>query len=91
MSSLIAKPATSSRDQCKESNEAIRFPNYGLVEIIEGDGDEEDVKWCQVSVMTLESLSIHNLFPRMIRQTTIQETFLVQEDEYIFTNMLNSF
>ena len=50
-----------------------------------------NVEWCQVSVMTLESLSIHNLFPRMIHQTTIQETFLVQEDEYIFTNMLNSF
>ena len=49
LSSVIAKRATSSRDQCKESNEAIRFPNYGLVEIIEDDGDEEeDVKWCQV-------------------------------------------
>ena len=48
LSSVIAKPATSSRDQCKESNEAIRFPNYGLVEVIEGDGDEEDKKWCQV-------------------------------------------
>ena len=48
MSSAIAKPATSSRDQFKESNEGIRFPNYGLVEIIEGDGDEEEMKWCQV-------------------------------------------
>ena len=49
MSSAIAKPATSSRNQCKESNEAIRFPNYGLVDIIESDGDEEEnMKWCQV-------------------------------------------
>ena len=57
LSSALVKPATSSRvDQNHENNEepgaatetAIRFPNYGLMEITEEDGDEQDLQWCRV-------------------------------------------
>lgn len=57
LSSALVKPATSSRvDQNHVNNEepgaatetAIRFPNYGLMEITEEDGDEQDLQWCRV-------------------------------------------